>query len=111
MISKPSTRFLANKFMISSSTQMHKFKIKMYPIVDQMFQIYIFQMATCAIGLAFLTLEFAHEKGFKCKLSSQLNSKFHFDGLHFFIRGKDSTCKLRISNFMHDEREDSHAIE
>jgi hypothetical protein len=46
-------------------------------------QIYIFQMATCAIGLAFLTLEFAHEKGFKCKLSSQLNSKFHLDGLHF----------------------------
>jgi hypothetical protein len=43
----------------------------------------IFQMATCAIGLAFLTLEFAHEKGFKCKLSLQLNSKFHFDGLHF----------------------------
>ncbi len=46
-------------------------------------QIYIFQMATCAIGLAFLTLEFAHEKGFKCKLSLQLNSKFHLDGLHF----------------------------
>jgi hypothetical protein len=51
-------KILSNKFMISSSTQMHKFtnsrSNKMYPIVDQMFKIYIFQMATCAIGLAFL---------------------------------------------------------
>jgi hypothetical protein len=46
-------------------------------------------MATCAIGLAFVTLEFAHEKGFKCKLSLQLNkANLHFDALHFFIREK-----------------------
>ncbi len=68
-------------------------------------------MATCAIGLAFVTLEFAHEKGFKCKLSLQLNkANLHFDALHFFIREKIQHANW-ISNFMHDEREDSHATE
>jgi hypothetical protein len=52
-ISKPSPK----KLMISSSTQIHKLKIKCIPNLDFKWQL--------AIESNSLTLKFAHEKGFK----------------------------------------------